>query len=174
MMKNAVNGECRFTPVVQESLEWAQQEAGYQVDMKQLLSHLRYARLVRIRRLAAWRMRTKHRLSFPRIAAVFKRDHATIMHHVESENEALGLPKDYPQGYWRAEREAALTDNIDIIADRLAKGGKIDALAYEFRVPTHRLKLEIAAFRRMTADKSSVLRADKQRTDRIAPQPIGA
>ena len=173
-MKNAANGECRLTPAVQEAIQWAQEEAGYEVDLKLLLSHLRYAYLVRIRRLAAWRMRTKYRLSFPRIAAVFKRDHATIMHHVELENEALGLPKDYPQGYWRAEREAALTDNIDIIAQRIKKGDKIDALAYEFRVPTHRLKLELAAFRRLYADKSPNQNADNQRTDRIASQLVGA
>lgn len=173
-MKNAANGECRLTPAVQEAIQWAQEEAGYEVDLKLLLSHLRYAKLVRIRRLAAWRMRTKHRLSFPRIAAVFKRDHATIMHHVEMENEALGLPKDYPQGYWRAEREAALTDNIDLIAQRIKKGDKIDALAYEYRVPTHRLKLELAAFRRTSAHNSANPNADNQRTDRIASQFVGA
>ncbi len=173
-MKNATSGECGLTPTVREAIEWAQAEAGYEVELKDLISHMRYARLVRIRRLAAWRMRTRYRLSFPRIAAVFKRDHATIMHHIELENEALGLPKDYPQGYWRAEREAALTDNIDIIADRLANGGTIDALAYEFRLPTHRLKLELKEFYRRAADKSSVSRADNQRTDRIVAEPVGA
>lgn len=173
-MKNATNGECGLTPTIREAIEWAEAEAGYEVDLKALLSPQRYAYLVRIRRLACWRLRTQNRLSFPRLQAVFRRDHATIMHHVGLENEARGLPKDYPLSQWRAESEAALTGNIDIIADRLSKGDKIDALAYEFRVPTHRLKLELKEFHRLCADKSSVSRADNQRTDRIVAEPVGA
>lgn len=172
MMKNASNGECGLTPAIRAAIAWAQQEAGFCVDLKDLLSHRRYAHLVRIRRLSSWRLRTYNRWSFPRIAAVFKRDHASIMHLVELENESRGLEANYPRNIWLAEQKTALVDNIDIMAKRIDAGARIDVVAYEFRVPTHALKIELKAFRRRTADNLPVHSADNQTTDRIAAEPF--
>ena len=175
-MKNTAQGECRFTPAVQEALDWAQQEAGYHVDMKQLLSHLRYARLVRIRRLAMWRLRTENRKSFPWIAkAIGLMDHATVMHHIQCENEARGLPKDYPLNVWRIEEDQALTANIDIIESQIKAGQNQEDVAYQWRVPLSKMRAALARYRREKLVGFGVLHtSESHRPDRIASQLVGA
>lgn len=121
-MKNATTGECRLTPTIRNAIEWAEAEAGYEVDLKALFSAQRYAHLVRIRRLAAWYLRTQCFWSFPRIAtALHRADHSTMMHHIGLENKARGLPKAYPRTPGAALMDSAFMDKaVEVNLRRLS------------------------------------------------------
>ena len=175
-MKNATNGECGLTPTVREAIEWAQAQCHSNIDLKTLLSRQRYAHLVRIRRLAMWRLRTEHRKSFPWIATALRmKDHATALHHIQCENEARGLPKNYPLNVWRAEEEQALTLNIDLIDAQVSAGQNQEDVAYQWHVPLTKLRKALASYRRGKSIENPELHsADYPTTDRIGAEPVGA
>lgn len=101
--RKSVNAIPLPSPTVLEAIKWAQQEEGVEgVNPILILGPLRHRRLVRLRRLAQWRLRTEHYWSFHKIALAFNgRDHSSVMHLVRLENAARGLPEYYPlQGSW--------------------------------------------------------------------------
>lgn len=171
-MENSEDAECGLTPAVAESIQWAFQEAGYEVEISKLLSRQRYAKLVRIRRLAMWRLRTHHKKSFPWIAhAMHKDDHATVMHHVGEENLKRGLPKNYPLNVWQAAKDLALSLNIDLIDEQLRNGMCPEDVAYMWRVDTRPMMKAISEYRRNSADDSNNQTAEQNTRARIdAPQ----
>lgn len=167
-MKNAQNSECGLTPKVREAIAWAQAEAGYEVPVSGLLSPLRMHKYVRIRRLAAWRLRVQHRFSYPRIAAALHRsDHTSAMHLVETENIARGLPRNYPINEWRAQTEQALTCNIDLITEQLDAGQDPDDVAYAWGISTVRMLQSVQNYRRQIGEKPENQQADERAFDRI-------
>ena len=99
-MKNTetVNAIALPSPTVLEAIHWARQEADSQLSAQDILGRCRKAPIVRVRRLAQWRLRTEYLWSFPKIALAFGgMDHSTIMHHVQRENLERGLPSYYPR-----------------------------------------------------------------------------
>jgi len=93
----AVNATALPSPTVLEAIHWARKEADSQISTQDILGKSRKAPIVRLRRLAQWRLRTEYLWSFPKIALVFGGlDHSTVMHHVQRENLARGLPSYWP------------------------------------------------------------------------------
>lgn len=93
-----VNAKTLPSPTVLEAIQWARREADSQLSAQDILGKSRKAPIVKIRRLAQWRLRTEYLWSFPKIALVFGGlDHSTVMHHVQRENLERGLPSYYPR-----------------------------------------------------------------------------
>ena len=97
-----VNATALPSPTVLEAIHWARKEADSQISTQDILGRSRKAPIVKLRRLAQWRLRTEYLWSFPRIALAFGGlDHSTVMHHVQRENLERGLPVYWPmQGSW--------------------------------------------------------------------------
>jgi len=112
----------------------------------------------------------------PRIAAVFRRDHATIMHLIETENLSRGLPKNYPLNEWREKEALTIALNIDLMDEQLRAGQKMEDVSYSWGVSTEKLKQAINTFRVHSADKSHIPHADQNGSGRIAPalEGVGA
>lgn len=123
-MKNTENGERRVTPTLRAALEWAQIEAGYQASVEDILGPIRKKKLVRLRQLAQWRLRTEYLWSFPRIALAFDgRDHSSVMHLVRRENIARGYPQYHPMhGNWAKLCEARHEAHVLRMALKYAGG----------------------------------------------------
>lgn len=175
-MKNAQGCECGLTPTVLEAIEWAQAQCRTNIDLKTIMSRQRYAHLVRIRRLAMWCLRTKGRKSFPWIAKAMRMaDHATVIHHVQRENAARGLPKDYPLSVWRAEQDTTIELNIDLMESQVSAGQNIQDVAYQWGLSASRLSRALAVYRRRKdARNSDPHNVENQRADGIAPVFEGA
>ena len=123
-MKNATLGDCGLTPTVQAAIDWARQEAGYPMPAMEILGQSRRAHVVKLRRLAMWRLRTEYLWSFPRIALAFDgRDHSTVMHHVKLENLKRGYAEHYPlQGHGAQLSKARHKAHVQRMAIKYAGG----------------------------------------------------
>lgn len=138
---------CTKSEALETVIAWANEFAGREYALEDVVGPCRKKPLVEVRHLATWRLRCVAAWSFPKIGAAFGgRDHATIMHGIEKINKRFGLPANYPQDEWRkeaAERLAAA--DLEAVAEQMRDGAAFADIAFGLKIDAARLAARMRA-----------------------------